>query len=256
MSNHELTRMNTNSIKRGMWSAERGIKISKSNNSALRTSHSALACLLFFAVLLSANLGFAEEKPIYENNFDKAEIGKVPEDFQVIDGGFEVKEENGNKFLELPGAPLDTFGTLFGASTNANLAVSAKIFSTSKGRRFPAFAVGLNGVAGYKLQVSPGKKLLELLKGDEVVKSVAYEWKSGEWTEMRLQARPNKEGQLTVCGKAWTKGSDEPKEWLCFDDMAPASTGRPSIWGTPYSGNPIQFDDLRVTAASTETKAN
>lgn len=212
--------------------------------------------LLFFAVALTANLGLAEDKPIYENDFQKAEVGKVPENFQVIDGGFEVKEENGNKFLELPGAPLDTFGTLFGTSTNANIAVSAKILSTSKGRRYPAFAVGLNGVGGYKLQVSPGKKVLEILKGDEVVKSMAYEWKSGEWTEMRLQVRPNKEGQVTVCGKAWTKGADEPKEWFCFDDATPASAGRPSIWGTPYSGNPIRFDDLRITAPSTTEKAN
>ena len=208
------------------------------------------------AAILCSIATHAAEPALYENNFEKAQVGKLSEDFLVLDGQFEVKEDNGNKVLELPGAPLDTFGILFGPTTNGNVAVSAKIISTSKGRRLPAFGVGLNGVGGYKLQVSASKKALELYKGDELVKSAPYDWKSGEWTELRLQARANKEGQLTICGKAWTKGSEEPKEWLCFDDEKPAAAGRQSIWGTPYSGNPIQFDDLRVTSPSTQAKAN
>ena len=210
---------------------------------------------LLFAAVMTANVS-AQEKPIYEIDFEKSEVGKVPEEFLVLDGQFTVKEESGNKVLELPGAPLDTFGVLFGPTTNANVSASARIFGASKGRRYPAFGIGLNGVGGYKLQVTPAKKLLELYKGDEVVKSNAYDWKSGEWTELRLQVRQNKEGQFTVCGKAWTKGTEEPNEWLCFDDAAPAPAGRASIWGTPYSGNPIQFDDLRVTPPSTQQKAN
>src|SRR5258708_672354 len=46
------------------------------------------------------------EKILYENNFEKAEIGKVPDDLLVLEGAFVVQEESGNKFLELPGAPL------------------------------------------------------------------------------------------------------------------------------------------------------
>src|SRR5438874_13641621 len=70
---------------------------------------------LFAAVFFLPSQGRAAEgKVIYENNFEKAEVGKVPEDFLVLDGAFTVKEEGGNKFLELPGAPLDTFGLLFG----------------------------------------------------------------------------------------------------------------------------------------------
>lgn len=207
-------------------------------------------------VMLALPRASAEQPPVYENNFEKAEAGKVPEGFLVLDGQFEVKEESGNKILELPGAPLDTFGALFGPTTNANVAVSAKILGSSKGRRHPAFGVGLNGVGGYKLQVAPAKKTLELYKGDELVKSAPFDWKSGEWIEMRLQVRQQKEGQLTICGKAWAKGAEEPREWLCFDDAKPAAAGRPSIWGIPYSGNPIQFDDLRVTAPSTQPAAN
>ena len=54
------------------------------------------------------------EKPVYENNFEKAYLGKLKEEeFLVLDGAFEVRAEASNKFLELPGAPLETFGVLF-----------------------------------------------------------------------------------------------------------------------------------------------
>src|SRR5216117_770705 len=123
-------------------------------------------------VALTITAFAAEPKPVYENTFEKAEVGKVPDEMLVLDGAFAVKEEGGNKFLELPGAPLDTFGVLFGPTETNGLAVSARIYGTSKGRRFPTFGVGLNGVGGHRLLVSPGKKLLELYKGDEVVASV------------------------------------------------------------------------------------
>src|SRR5688572_11848899 len=121
----------------------------------------------------------ADTASLYANDFTKAEIEKVPEDMLVLDGGFAVKEEGGNRFLELPGAPLDTFGVLFGPTEPAGLAVSARIHGTGKGRRFPTFSVGLNGVGGYKLQVAPAKKLVELLKGEEVVASAPFTWEPG-----------------------------------------------------------------------------
>src|SRR5258706_3082388 len=143
---------------------------------------SILASLLLACVALAA-----EPKKLYETTFDKAELDKVPEDLLVLDGGFAVKEEGGNKFLELPGAPLETYGVLFGPTEAANVSITARIFGTSKGRRFPAFAIRANGVGGLKLQVSPGKKQVELHKGDEVVASAPYNWESGTWTMLRLQ---------------------------------------------------------------------
>jgi hypothetical protein len=202
----------------------------------------------FLAALLFCHSALAQTKPLYENDFEKSAVGKVPEEMLVLDGGFAVKEENGNKVLELPGDPLDTFGVLFGPTESSNAVVSAKVLGTSKGRRFPTFGIGANGVGGYRLQVSPGKKLLELYKGDEAVKSVAYEWKSGEWTELRLQVSKVKDGEFKIEGKVWTKGGEEPKAWMVsHDDSSPAAAGRTSIWGSPYAGTPIQFDDLLVT---------
>ena len=71
---------------------------------------------------------FAETK-LYENNFEQAALDKAPDDFLVLDGDFAVKQDNGNKVLELPGAPLDTFGVLFGPTTNSQrLPLSARIY--------------------------------------------------------------------------------------------------------------------------------
>ena len=186
---------------------------------------------------------------LYTNGFDKAEPGKVPEDIMVLEGGFTVKEEAGNKFLELPGAPLETMGLLFGPTETENVQAAARFFGTGKGRRFPTFALGLNGVGGYKLQMSPGKKALELIKGEtEVLATVPYTWESGAWTAMRLQVRKTGEGQWQIDGKAWKHGGPEPGKWLisCAEKTAPIA-GRAGIWGMPYSGTPIRFDDLAMS---------
>ncbi|HEY6229496.1 MAG TPA: hypothetical protein VI282_20415, partial [Verrucomicrobiae bacterium] len=145
---------------------------------------------LVAVVALSAS-AFAQDA-VYKNDFQSAEVGKVPQEMMVIDGGFTVVEEAGNKCLELPGAPLDTFGILFGPTEKENRTASARIYGTSKGRRAPTFSIGLGGVGGYKLQVSPGKKMLELYKGDAVKTSVPFEWQSGKWTHLALIIRKSK----------------------------------------------------------------
>jgi hypothetical protein len=207
--------------------------------------------ILFVCVVaFNAISSFAEVKTLFKNNFQEEAPGKVPESFLVLDGAFAVKADGQDKFLELPGAPLDTFGVLFGPTEKSDLAVTARIHGTAKGRRFPTFAVGLNGVGGYKLQVAPAKKTIELFKGEELKASVPYEWKSDTWTLLRLQLR--KAGDVwKVTGKAWPQGHDEPKQWqLTFDETTEPVSGRPSVWGNPYAGTPIRYDDLVVTSVA------
>lgn len=196
---------------------------------------------------------FAQEAkpPLYQNDFEQAVLRKVPDDFLVLDGQFTVKEEDGNKFLELPGAPLDTYGVLFGPTETEGTVVSARIFGTGQGRRYPTFAVGLNGqgASAYRLQVTPAKKALELFKGDELKASVPYEWKSGAWAHLRLQVRKVKDGQWIVEGKAWR--DKEPSAWqVTFDESEQPIAGRASIWGSPFATTAIRFDDLKVASAT------
>jgi hypothetical protein len=202
------------------------------------------------ALVLAAAAARAADPPatLYQSNFAKVELNKVPDDFLVLDGDFAVKDFEGKKVLELPGAPLDTFGALFGPATNAGVCVTAQIYGVSKGRRYPVFGVGLNGVGGYKLKISPAKGALEIYKGDDVLASVPYEWKSGSWTVLRLRVRAGGAGDWKIEGKAWPQSTPQPAAWMVVaDEKTPPAAGRASIWGSPYSGMPIRFDDLLLT---------
>lgn len=206
-----------------------------------------LAAVLVLALGLAVSTA-QSGKILYTNDFEKAEDGKVPDAMLVLDGSFAVRSEGGNKFLELPGAPLDTFGVIFGTTQNSGVAVSARIFGTAKGRRAPTFGVGLNGVGGYKLQMSPAKKALEIFKGDEALASVPFEWASGSWAHLKLHVIPS--GAVwKIEGKAWKEGQPEPAQWqVTFEEKTKPSDGRASLWGLPYSGTPLWFDDLVLAA--------
>lgn len=201
------------------------------------------------ALTFLGSLTFAASaaEPVYKNDFESAAAEKAPEGAMVISGDFLVKTEGGNKFLELPGEPLDTFGLLLGPAGQGDLNASARFFGTKKGRKFPAFGVSLGGVGGYRLVVSAGKKMLEIFKGDDVKASVPMEWAGDAWTTLRLQVRKTGDG-CVVEGKAWASDTAEPAAWLIkLDEKSPPPQGRAGLWGSPYSGTPIRFDDFIVT---------
>ncbi len=199
------------------------------------------------SVVTGVSFAALAAEPLYQNNFEKAEIDKVPEDMLVLDGGFGVKQADGNKVLELPGAPLDTFGVLFGPTQVDGVVVTCRIKGEGKGRRYPSFGVSLGGVGGYRLQVSPAKKAVEIVKGDETKASAPLAWESGTWTELKLQVRKVKDGEWIAEGKVWKQGTLEPKDWMITEKTTEEPTsGRPAIWGNPFSGTPIQFDDLKL----------
>lgn len=199
--------------------------------------------VLFLAI--SAGMLLAAGKPTFEQDFTTAPVGDLPAEFMVLDGQFTVKEEAGNRFVELPGSPLESFGVLFGSNTASGLSVTARIQGTKAGRKFPTFAVGLNGVGGYKLRVAPAKGGVELVRGDEVKASAPFKWASGEWTRLSL-AVVKKDGGVAVEGRVWS-GDAEPKEpSVAFVDDEPMPAGKAGFWGLPFSGTPIRFDDLRL----------
>lgn len=193
----------------------------------------------------------ADTAPIYSQDFSKAPVGAAPDELLVLDGQFSVKEDAGNRFLELPGAPLDTYGFLFGPNGQAGVRVSARIQGLKQGRKFPAFAIGLCGAGGFRLQVSPAKQAVELFRGDNPVASAPFVWKSGAWTQLTLQIRKAPEGGFKVEGKAWNMDDPEPAAPQISQpvtELPPA--GKAGAWGMPFAGTAIRFDDLAVTPVS------
>ena len=203
-----------------------------------------------FILLVTAAFFVAESNaanPLYQVDFEKIDIGEVPDDFLVLDGSFEVREENGNKFLELPGAPLDSFGIMFGPTAQHGNEISARMFGTKKGRRYPVFGVALNGVSGYRLQVSPAKRSVELLKGKEVIAKTAFRWSGDSWLRLSLEVQQTGENEWTISGRVWPDGKKAPAEpTLIHRETKAPRKGKPSIWGSPYSGTPIRYDDIVV----------
>jgi hypothetical protein len=185
---------------------------------------------------------------LYRNDFEAVDLDKAPKDFMVMSGGFAVKAVEGNRVLELPGAPLDTFAFLFGSSQQAGVSASARFLGAKQGRKYPTFGISLNGVGGYRLQVSPAKRALEIFKGDEPKAQVPFEWESGRWIQLRIQIRPLVPGGYVVEGSAWSGGEEPPVPMIRLEFVEALPPGRPGIWGSPYSGTAIQFDDLVVEA--------
>jgi hypothetical protein len=209
----------------------------------IRIKDTASALLIGLAALTT----YAAE-PLYQTNFEKTKTGEVPEDFLVLDGDFAVKQEGGNKYLELPGAPLDAFGFMFGPSARHGNEISARMFGTKKGRRYPVFGIALNGVNGYRLQVAPAKRAIELLKGSAVVAKVPFRWGGGEWLRLSLRVEQTGATEWTVSGRVWADGKKNApaKPTITHKEAKEPRNGKPSIWGSPYSGTPIRYDDIVV----------
>ena len=200
---------------------------------------------------IAADEGNPPSKPLYANEFAQADLDKLPPDLTVLDGTWAVKEDGGNRFLELAGTPVDSFGVLFGPATADGTAVSLRAYATNLKRRTPAFGIGLNGAAGFRLVVSPGKTALELFKGEDRLASAPYTWESGTWTQVRLQVRKASADDWKVEGKAWKQGSPEPAAWLVsYTEKTAPSAGKATLWGYPFAGTPIRFDDLKVTSTA------
>jgi hypothetical protein len=209
---------------------------------------------IFIIAAIVAATGSADtpnDKMLFKSDFESANVGSLPEELMVLAGEFSVSDIGGNKALELPGNPLEDFGALFGPAESDGIAVRARVFSESSKRLAPRFGVGLDGVAGYRLLVAPGQNRLQLLKDQEAVASAPLEWKSGTWTWLHLQIREVSAGKWFIEGRAWADGSPEPNEWsISFEVSETPPSGKASLWGAPYSGKPILFDDLSVISLS------
>jgi hypothetical protein len=203
------------------------------------------------AAALGANAAscVAADTVLFEQNFEASAAGPVSKEFLPLAGDFTVVAENGAHWLELPGTPLDTFGALFGPSSPEPGSVQGKFFGTKTGRKYPTFGLSLRGAGGYRLMVSPGKGQLEIYKGDEPLVGVPFAWTSGQWVWLKLSVVKGKSSGWVVEGRAWNEGAQVPPEPMVrFEVATEISAGRAAVWGSPFSGTPIRFDDLKWVA--------
>jgi hypothetical protein len=204
----------------------------------------------FFVAAFLALSGAAATAPAptYSENFDRLDPGNPPKEILAPPGTFRIAADDaGNKVLELPGDPLDLFGALFGPAEQNLIDVRARVWGAATGKRFPEFGVGAADLGGYKLLLLPRQRRLVLRKSDVEVAGVPYDaWKTETWTAFRLTIEPAA-GAWRITGSAWPAGADESKAvTLIFEEKQKPASGRASVWGVPFSGKPIRFDDVEV----------
>ncbi len=179
---------------------------------------------------------------------DKTEVGNLPETATSVNGVFAVQVVEGRRVIELPGEPLDAMGLLVGPDKGC-VGIVARIQASATGKRYPEFGVGLGGTGGYKLWLLPGQKLLQIIKGDEVVASIPqpFAWTSGTWTGFRMQVQKLADGGTRIVGKVWRKARRSRRTGLIsWQEKEAVSDGRAGVWANPYSGTPVRFSDLAL----------
>ena len=179
----------------------------------------------------------------YRESFESKSL---PASFTAITGQVNIKRGEKNSYAVLRPDSRETVGILFGPAFSSGLRLEAR-FLAEDGEKSSTFAVGLNGLSGYKLRVNPNKQTLELLSNNALVHSVKYEWSAGQWTYLHLQVRELPGRQWSVEGKVWQEKQAKPKEWtLQWTDTARPQNGQPSAWATLKKGNPIALDNIRL----------
>lgn len=210
---------------------------------------------LGFCLLLLAGWTHAEESKTFSFNGDSWAEGDVPKEVFVVDGTIKIVAKDDNKAIMIDPTPITDATAQLGDSSNGTSSIEARVFASKKGRSTPRFGVSVHGMNGYRLIVNIGKKQVELVKADQVVKSAPFTWITDTWTKLRLEAKKNSETEWSIIGKVWPADGEEPKNpILQHTDAAMKGQGKCAIWGTPFSEMPIYFDDVKVAITATAAK--
>ena len=202
--------------------------------------------ILAGAHALGSVAAVAEEAAPVKVDFEEYEEGTEPDLF-VIEGTFKIATEDGNKVLQLEPLPLAESGVIFGKSLKGAASVTADVKASKLRRSSPRFGVGLHGISGYRLRVVPASGKLEVVKSEEVIHSVDYKWTSDQWLTLRLTIEAGAESKWVISGWVWQRGGEAPKEpAITFQSDERPGQGKASIWGTPYSGTPISYDNVVI----------
>ena len=201
----------------------------------------------------AARVVFAQEAvapPPVTFDFQSCDAGGIPSELTLTeaDSKFSIVADGDNKLLQMAPLPIVDGGVLLGNSVKGAVRVNAKIKAAGKRRSSPRFGVGLHGVGGYRLLVVPAHKELQLMKDDAVMARIPFSWTSGTWTQLEFSVMKAAAGGSLLEGRAWGEGQTRPAAaQITLSVPTPPAQGKASLWATPYSELPVDFDDVTVT---------
>ena len=184
----------------------------------------------------------------WSEKFTNLSTGGEPENLFILDGKFLVTGNDDNKVLELSGSPVGDFGFLFGPRVMGKaMELQFSFHSIKQGRRFPAIAAAIGGMRGYRFRWNASARKILLFRDEVLLEEKLILWESSAWWQIRFQVLPHNQGQNLIRLKLWQKGTEEPKAWFIeHEDQFLFKGGKCVLWGFPYAGNAIHFDDLNV----------
>ena len=204
--------------------------------------------LLFAACLLATTIVSAQQLQTFEIKADDWAEGEPPKEVFVVDGTIKIAARDGNKAIVIDPNPITDASAQLAVSANGSASIEAKILAIKRGRSTPRFGVSVHGMSGHRLIVNPAKKSLELIKNDQALASVPFNWTSEAWVKVKLEAKKSADDSWTITGKAWPADAAEPTEPLIkHDEKSLKGQGKCAIWATPFSGEPVFFDDIRIS---------
>lgn len=184
----------------------------------------------------------------FEENFSGLSPQDEPENLFILDGSFLVDQDKAGKQLELSGRPVGDFGFMFGPRVREKaMELNFSFLSSKQGRRYPAIAAGIGGIRGYRFRWNASTRKIFIYNDETLLSEKIFTWESEQWWKIRFQVIPLKQDKNLLKLKIWPRDLEEPKTWLVehFDDIL-FKGGKCVIWGYPYAGTPIQFDDIKI----------
>ncbi|MFC5457417.1 hypothetical protein [Prosthecobacter fluviatilis] len=204
--------------------------------------------LLLAASLLAASSLHAQQLQSFDIKADDWAEGEPPKDVFVVDGTIKIAARDGNKAIVVDPNPVTDASAQLAISASGNASIEARVLAIKRGRSTPRFGVSVHGMSGHRLMVNPAKKSLDLVKGTETLASVPFAWTSEAWVRIKLEAKKAEGDAWTITGKAWPADAAEPAEPLIkHPEKNLKGQGKCAIWATPFSGEPVFFDDIKIS---------
>jgi len=204
--------------------------------------------LLLAASLFAACSLQAQQLQSFEIKADDWAEGEPPKEVFVVDGTIKIGARGGNKAIIIDPNPVTDASAQLAVTANGNASIEAKILAIKRGRSTPRFGVSVHGMSGFRLIVNPAKKSLDLIKNDQTVATVPFAWTSEVWVKVKLEAQKGAGDAWSITGKAWPADAAEPEEPLIkHEEKNLKGQGKCAIWATPFSGEPVFFDDIKIS---------
>lgn len=203
--------------------------------------------LLLAASILAACTLHAQQIQTFDIKADDWAEGEPPKEVFIVDGTIKIGAREGNKAIIIDPNPITDASAQLGVSAAGNASIEARVLGIKRGRSTPRFGVSVHGMSGHRLMVNPAKKSLDLVKGDQTLATVPFPWTSDTWVKLKLEAKKGEGDTWAITGKAWPATGAEPAEpMIKHEEKKLKGQGKCAIWATPFSGEPVFFDDIHI----------